>query len=106
MYAVTNFWDPEIFPKNIPLEKQQGTILVDAAVEEGVHHFVYRYQVWQPVIFLVHFTMWPKYLEENYMYLTLLERMRLKSTQENNLRNIQTLFLPFSIPDFTRKCMQ
>lgn len=36
VYAVTNFWDPEIFGKDVTLEVKQGKILADAAKENKV----------------------------------------------------------------------
>jgi NmrA-like family len=36
VYAVTNFWDPEIVGKDITLEVKQGKILADAAKENQV----------------------------------------------------------------------
>lgn len=37
VYAVTNFWDPEIVGKDVTLEVKQGKILADAAKENKVN---------------------------------------------------------------------
>lgn len=42
VFAVTNFWDPEIYPNNIPEEERQGRLLADTAVAVGVKHYVWR----------------------------------------------------------------
>lgn len=41
VFAVTNFWDPEIYPNNIPEEERQGRLLADTAVAVGVKHYVW-----------------------------------------------------------------
>lgn len=42
VFAVTNFWDPEIYPNNIPEEERQGRLLADTAVAAGVKHYIWR----------------------------------------------------------------
>jgi len=41
VFAVTNFWDKECFPKDIGLEERQGKMLVDAALANKVSHFIW-----------------------------------------------------------------
>ncbi|KAI9288757.1 hypothetical protein BC943DRAFT_317304 [Umbelopsis sp. AD052] len=41
VFAVTNFWDPEIIGKDITLEVKQGKILADAAKENQVSWFLW-----------------------------------------------------------------
>ncbi|KAF7300333.1 NmrA domain-containing protein [Mycena chlorophos] len=43
VFGVTNFWDPEVFPKDVKGsgEVVQGRNLVEAAKEEGVRYFVW-----------------------------------------------------------------
>jgi len=40
VFAVTNFWDPEVL-KNPGLEKIQGRLIADVAKESGVQHYIY-----------------------------------------------------------------
>jgi len=41
VFAVTNFWDPEIFPNDPNKEQRQGFDMVDAAAAARVSHFVW-----------------------------------------------------------------
>jgi len=41
VFAVTNFWDPEVFPNDIGKEQRQGFNMVDAAAAANVSHFVW-----------------------------------------------------------------
>lgn len=41
VFAVTNFWDPDIFPNDIAKEQRQGYTIVDAAAAAKVSHFVW-----------------------------------------------------------------
>jgi hypothetical protein len=41
VFAVTNFWDPEIFPNNTGLEEKQGRLLADVAEEQGVEVYIW-----------------------------------------------------------------
>ena len=41
VFAVTNFWDPDVFPNDIHKEVRQGYNMVDAAVAAKVSHFVW-----------------------------------------------------------------
>jgi uncharacterized protein YbjT (DUF2867 family) len=41
VFAVTNFWDPDIFPNNIHREEQQGKQLADIAKQQGIKHFLW-----------------------------------------------------------------
>ena len=41
MYAVTNFWSPEIFLQNPELEQIQGRLLADVAEEQGVEVYIW-----------------------------------------------------------------
>jgi hypothetical protein len=38
---VTNFWDPDVFPKDIGKEQRQGFEIADAAVAAKVSHLVW-----------------------------------------------------------------
>jgi len=41
VFALTNFWDPEIVGKDITLELTQGKLIVDVAEEQNVKHFIW-----------------------------------------------------------------
>lgn len=41
VFAVTNFWDADIFPKDLDKEQRQGFDIVDAAAAAKVSHFVW-----------------------------------------------------------------
>jgi hypothetical protein len=42
VFAMTNFWDPEL-NQDSRLEQQQGRAMADAAAKAGVHHYIWRY---------------------------------------------------------------
>lgn len=42
VFAMTNFWDPEL-NQDSQLEQQQGRAMADAAAKAGVHHYIWRY---------------------------------------------------------------
>ncbi len=42
MFAVTNYWDPDI-RANPDLEEAQGAAISDAAAQANVKHLVFRY---------------------------------------------------------------
>jgi hypothetical protein len=42
VFAMTNFWDPEL-NLDSRLEQQQGRAMADAAAKAGVHHYIWRY---------------------------------------------------------------
>ena len=41
VYAVTNFWDPDIYPNNMDREVTQGKQLADIAKQQGVQHYLW-----------------------------------------------------------------
>jgi len=42
VFAVTNFWDKEIFGKqNLSEEQRQGELITDVSFAKGVHHFIF-----------------------------------------------------------------
>jgi uncharacterized protein YbjT (DUF2867 family) len=41
VFALTNFWEPEIYLKDLALEEKQGKLLADAAASKNVKHFIW-----------------------------------------------------------------
>ncbi|OZJ01857.1 hypothetical protein BZG36_05336, partial [Bifiguratus adelaidae] len=41
VFGVTNFFDPDIFPDNIPEEERRGKLMIDAAKDVGIKFFVW-----------------------------------------------------------------
>jgi uncharacterized protein YbjT (DUF2867 family) len=41
VFAVTNFWDPEILAKDPKIEVSQGKLIADSAIECGVKHYLW-----------------------------------------------------------------
>jgi len=61
VFAVTNFWDPDIYPNNIALEVKQGKIIADAAKDVGVKKFIWSslhdvHKITGGILELPHFT--------------------------------------------------
>ena len=41
VYAVTNFWDADIYPNNMEREVTQGKQLADISKQQGVQHYLW-----------------------------------------------------------------
>jgi len=41
VFAVTNFWDKDIYPNNKGKEEEQGKLMADVAKAEGVKHYIW-----------------------------------------------------------------